>query len=264
MTVYLGKNPVGVGRIVEKKVAKTKFGATIDNFLGDVDADGNYIVPSEPIEINLAGVKAIKNNFGVSFRGNSTLKKFVADDLISVSARVFVGVFEGAAALKEISMNGIETIDQISVFENFCYSNPALERVTFAKLKEISGVSAFSYAFSGVKINPDETFPLLETIVGNGALNNFSKYSNEDVYTFSKVKKINGASTKYTCTFGSLYVKDTVWNFPSATEFTGYIFYVSSSTGEIHFAAANQAAIEACEGYDYKWGFQNATIYFDL
>lgn len=37
-----------------------------------------------------------------------------------------------------------------------------------------------------------------------------------------------------------------------------------SNATEIHFGAKNQAAIEACEGYDKKWGATNATFFFDL
>ena len=44
------------------------------------------------------------------------------------------------------------------------------------------------------------------------------------------------------------------------------IFYNCSSLTELHFGAANQAAIEASPGYSTAWGrgAGNVTIYFDL
>lgn len=41
-------------------------------------------------------------------------------------------------------------------------------------------------------------------------------------------------------------------------------FDYCTSLTEIHFAAANQATIEALDGYSYKFGATDATIYFDL
>ena len=38
----------------------------------------------------------------------------------------------------------------------------------------------------------------------------------------------------------------------------------ASCSSQIHFAAANQATIEACDGYSNKFGASSATIYFDL
>ena len=73
------------------------------------------------------------------------------------------------------------------------------------------------------------------------------------------LKKISSTGTSATFTN---YTSGQKYYFPNVSFITGKVFinYVS----EIHFAAANQAAIEACDGYDTKWGATNATIYFDL
>ena len=269
MTVYLGKNPVGVGRIVEKKVAKTKFGASVDSFLGDVDADGNYVKPSESFEVNLAGVKkAASNDFNCSFYRNEGITKFIANDLIQARGTPFSQTAYAASNLEEVHIDSLEVLD-VSVsncfYQAFGYCTK-LKKATFAKLKSVlGGGNVFYGCFAGVSLNVSEVFPSLEEIAGVSAFDNFIKYNKDDVITFLKIKKITGGQQSYNSTFGSFYAQNTVWNFPSATEFTGYIWNVGASyAGEIHFAAANQAAIEACEGYSYKWGFQNATIFFDL
>ena len=276
MTVYLGKNPVGVGRIVEKKVAKTKYGCSIDNFLGNVDADGTYIAPSEPFEVNLAGVKSVNtsNDFPYKFY-KSRIKKLTANDLVSIiGTSGFEGVCTNSQFLEEAHFDNLEEINDSYVFSNAfngCYS---VKKITFSKLKKVTGSLAFKNAFKGIGIsvpvlNIEEIFPALEEI-SNDSFNTFVDLtyhaSQGKPIIFPAVKKIIGGSSAYSKNvFGGYYVQNSVWNFPSATEFTGYIWNITSSyAGEIHFAAANQAAIEACEGYDYKWGFQNATIYFDL
>ena len=52
-------------------------------------------------------------------------------------------------------------------------------------------------------------------------------------------------------------------NLPACTKLYNQSFGQSSIT-EIHFAAANQATIEALDGYATKFGATDATIYFDL
>ena len=274
MTVYLGDKAVGANTIVE--VPKTKFGASIDNLLGTVDADGNYIPLSEPFEVNLAGVKRTTYNgyFPYKFY-KSSIKKLIANDLVSIGGSSdFVGVCEYSMQLEEAHFDNLEEINANHTFSNafrYCYN---AKKITFSKLKKVTGSSVFKDAFSGIGnsgpvLNIEEIFPALEEI-SNDVFSGFITYSYY-VYQgkpiiFPAVKKITGGSSYYTGnTFYSFYTNNTVWHFPSATEFSGYIWNNSASyPGEIHFAAANQAAIEACDGYADKWGFAGATIYFDL
>ena len=275
MTVYLGKNPVGVGRIVEKKVAKEKYGLTVDSFLGDVDADGNYVTPSEPFEVNLAGVKSVPDyGFAYKFMLNEKLIKLIANDVTSVGSGAFLYAcsaeefsnVENKNAEIEVSFDNLEIVDKAEAFKNMLYLRIGSKiKISFKKLKKIAAAQAFSSFCGLADANFDEIFPSLEEISGNSCLTNCSALMTDDVRTFSKVKKITGGATKSYRTFDAIYSRNTVWNFPSATEFTGYIWNGGTSyPGEIHFSAANQAAIEACEGYDYKWGFAGATIFFDL
>lgn len=56
---------------------------------------------------------------------------------------------------------------------------------------------------------------------------------------------------------------DTDYDYSNVTA-ANNIFYSCSALTEIHFAAANQSAIEASTGYSTKWGRSAATVYFDL
>lgn len=272
MTVYLGKNPVGVGRIVEKEVAKEKFGCSVDSFLGSVDADGNYVAPSEPVEVNLAGVKSVPQyGFYYGF-SQKKITKLLCNDVTYAGAYSFSYALtsDPAAALPVIvEFNSLEEVSENSAFAYFCAGRTTIasNKVTpyFNVLRVISGPKAFTYFGSTQALDAPSVFPALEEITGNICMETFCNFGASNLL-FPKVKKITGGSGQYQSTFGYSNLTNSVWKFPEATEFSGYIWLDSTGTSktEIHFAAANQAAIEACEGYDYKWGMSGATIYFDL
>ena len=255
------------------EIQTKKMGMSIGNIIGDVSSNGTYIPPSEPYTLDLTGVKTVDDRgFQYAFYGDKTIDKVIANDVTSVDAYGFAYAFANAPKLSHVSFDGIEEIDDTCSFYYLLYNtlSPEYAYVSFAKLKKITGNFAFSYAFGGRSITSiptmDEMFPSLEEITGERAFQYAFRPDAGNVITFSKIKKITGgtATTKATITLTSS-VRNTIWNFPSAIEFTGYVWNLGASyPAEIHFAAANQAAIEACEGYSYKWGMQGATIFFDL
>ena len=266
--------PAKIGQISGGGAPATKYGVSIDNILGDVDADGSYKSPAGDFVLDLTGVKSIKRSDDNSNKGFNSLfynedrcVAVIGNDLIDSNLRdCFYNVCALDTRLSVFEFNSIETIVAQSMF-GACnnYGNSKLVP-HFNKLKSIKSYSAtFDSAFSSAKIEPDETFPSLEYVSGTMQFNNFRKLSEGDVVVFSRIRTIVGATSAYSSTFGSIYTKNLIWKFPNATEFTGYIWYISTSyPGEIHFAAANQAALEACDGYANKWGNAGATIYFDL
>lgn len=268
MTVYLGKKPVGATKIVKKEVAKTKFGASVDTFLGDVDENGAYVKPTGEVVLDLSGVKSVCDYaFYYKFAYENHIVSVLADTVAFVGKNGFRNMCIQCTSVKTASFESLEVVDQQRAFDNsFSYS--AIESARFTKLKKISGEGAFYYAFINTKITQyDKVFPALEEVSGSSVLDSCIsvKKDNARAYALSSVKKITGSTSQYSATLGGFYFSGSKWHFPRATEFTGYIWQVGSSyTGEIHFAAANQAAIEACDRYANKWGFVSATIYFDL
>ena len=272
--LYIGDSQGTPAIIKIEEVSKKKLGASIDNLLGDVDADGNYAASTESFVLDLTGVKFIPNvapipsgtGFYYALAYNSQCVGVIGNDLVDSNQRgALAGICTNNTNLRAFEFNSLETITALGMFQScneYGYSSLVPH---FRKLKRIeSNGDTFESAFSRAKIEPDETFPLLEYVSGSTQFGNFRSFSDGDKIIFSKIKTIIGDTSKYSGTFGSLY-DSTIWKFPSATEFTNYIWNISASyPGEVHFAAANQAAIEACEGYSYKWGFAGATIYFDL
>lgn len=259
-----------IGQIGET-VPETRFGVGIGNLLGTVDADGNYIEPTKKAEINLAGVKSVPpSSFAYEFN-SYRYAGLIANDIVNVSSSSFefacnVPAANASTPAFHAEFGSLEEINNSFAFSKFFGSRPNAT-ACFPKLRKVSGQSVFAEFITTDKttMTPDTLFPALEEVSGSYVLSNFLKYNESLPMTFTKLKKITGSTSVYSAAFGYFYVNNTVWNFPSATEMTGYIWNGATTvTGEIHFAAANQAAIEACDGYADKWGFAGATIYFDL
>ena len=84
-------------------------------------------------------------------------------------------------------------------------------------------------------------------------------YNRFTEFTLPNVHTINSSYTFYSS--NSL----TKLNLPKCTTISNSSAFSNSSLTEIHFASANQAAIEASSGYANKWGRgSNCTVYFDL
>ena len=272
--LYIGDSQGTPAIIKIEEIPKKKFGVSIDNLLGNVDENGNYTAPTESFVLDLTGVKFIPKvaslpsgtGFYHTLDSNMQCVGVIGNDLVGSDQRgALAGICSTNTKLRAFEFNSLETITAQEMFQScntYGYSGLVPH---FRKLKRIeSNSKTFESAFNSAKIEPDETFPLLEYVSGSTQFGYFRSFSNGDEIIFSKIKTIVGDTSKYDGTFGSLYYS-TIWKFPSATEFTNYIWNISASyPGELHFAAANQAAIEACEGYSYKWGFAGATIYFDL
>lgn len=266
MTVYLGKKPVGVTKIVKKEVAKTKFGASVDTFLGDVDENGVYTPPTEPFTLDLTGIKTVATGgFYGRFSSGTTgeVKKIIANDLRTAYADAFRNAFE-YQDIEEATF-GVEELSANNVFRS-AFLSGRCDGVCFFNLKKVSGQSVFEQVFFNAgQTDLDKAFPVLEEISGRNAFNGFVSYVANRIYSFSSVKKIIGGASTSQAAVGSYYFKNIIWHLPRATELSGYVWNVGATyTGEIHFAAANQAALEACDGYANKWGNAGATIYFDL
>lgn len=139
MTVYLGKKPVGVTKIVKKEVAKTKFGVSIDNFLGNVDAEGNYTVPTEKYDVDLRGVKSIPIQ-GMYYA-------FLQKPVVSVDASTVVNIdsfgmgyaFDECIYLESIDFSSLETLDSYAFMSTF--RGTSLKTVSFPKLTNVASNS---------------------------------------------------------------------------------------------------------------------------
>lgn len=261
MTAYLGDKAVGVNTVVEKEVAKTKYGASVDNFLGDVDENG-ALQDLAPGNIVFNGVKSVgASQLAYAFYGKENFYSF--PDLVQVGERSFEECFRESYESTMI-YGSLETISGANYAFQLAFAAPAAwgrnSTVKFLVLKRVSGTSVFNSAFNSWRnIQFDEIFPMLEEVSGSTIFGNIIGPSNLDI-TCSSLKRITANSPL----FAASYMTD-----PSHLRFP-YVVYASGKFAKpystriltLHFAAANQSAIEACDGYADKFGASE--IYFDL
>lgn len=244
MVVYLGNKPVGVNKVVEKKVAKIKYGVSIDNILGDVDENGWLYKPTTPFVLDLAGAKRILTR--------AFYYKFYSDENIT-------GADFGT--VEEIDNTGL----QYAFYgcENLTYAN-------FAALEDV-GSNGLQNAFRGTGLTT-LSFPALKIIRLAGFEHGVRDCTALTSIDFSALETVEQGAFRYAFQKTAL----TSISFPALTNVhiaafqqtasgtTNAAFLNVPTLTEIHFRADAQAAIEATYGYSSKWGAQNASVYWDL
>lgn len=264
----------------------TKYGAGIDQWLGELNASGQLqTVTGNNVALVITDIKSLASYAlyykfvrcnalkSVSFRdlttasGSyclsytfSTCTNLVSASFpaltTSASSYAFSYTFTGCTKLQSVDFAALTSVSSTSVMQYMCNNCTALTSVTFPSLKTIgtaSGSSAnyrhFYNAFTGCTNLTTLTFPELEAIYCNGTATSHGTFANN-----ATIKKIYFPKLTYIGKTSG-YGNSTAAN---------NIFYSCSALTEIHFAAANQSAIESSTGYATKWGRSAATVYFDL
>lgn len=195
MTVYLGKNPVGIGRIVEKKVAKKKFGATVDTFLGDVNENGVLQPSTEQVDLVFDGVKEIGCDLRYKFYKNESLNYVHFNDLITISnERVFSNTFNSCTNLIEADFNNLSSIGGFYGCD-YMFSKSGLQSINLEKLTTITGNYSCYYMFSECKFLKNIDLNNLINITGSNACSHmFYDCSALETVILNKLKTVNGGS----------------------------------------------------------------------
>lgn len=297
---------------MESGGSSEKYGATVDTFLGDVDASGVLQIPTAQTDLVFDGVTDLAN-FALQYRfyENSTVSSASFPQLVQMSGGSAFDHCFGGTPIENISFPVLQSVTGYRGFYD-AFVDSSIQSVSFPALTTVSGSSGFNYAFSNCGEITSASFPVLEEVTGDAAFSYCFHYCSAlTSVSFPKLKKIGSdtatstnyshfgnafASTKVTslefpeltaiyCTgsgaysgtfysngtiqkmyFPKLTVIDKAPAYTSTSTSHNYIFSRCNSLTELHFGAANQAAIEATEGYPTLWGrgAGNATVYFDL
>ena len=221
MTILYGNKQVDVLHVSKPN---SKYGAKVDNFLGDVDETGLLKPPSgDVLNLSFNNVKFIEGDhiLAYKFANAQNIGKVDFPDLTSVymSYSLFNAFFK--SSIKEINFPELTEITEQS-FSNICARCYYLTSVNLPKLKILRS-KALEGAFS------------------------YAGYFDTNGFTTISFPSLNSVATD---AFG---IDNNTYAFLGCIKLT-----------EIHFRANMQATIEAMTGYTAKWGATNATIYFDL
>ena len=293
--------PAKIGQISGGSAPATKFGVSIDNLLGDVDADGKLSVPYGDFVFNGAGIKSLDMSaLAYRFTTQDTLKslpitKILLPDLLQAGTNSLAYVANSARFLIEADLGLITDISEANVLLHAFEGATSLATVRAPNVTTISGSFACQNAFEYTSLTSN-AFPNLTTISGDSACKYMYRGCTFDALGLDNLTTISGASA---CQYMFNSLKIDVAEFPKLTTITGsqacrYWFQLStvkkvyfpalttvdtnvfgnsagngafascSQLTEIHFRADAQATIEAMSGYAAKWGASSASIFFDL
>jgi hypothetical protein len=155
--------------------SSTKYGASIDNFLGDVDSNGVLQKPSEQVDLVFTGVKglsgsALKSRFlsifflvkSVSFPDLETI-----DGDNALESAFEGGIIDGSghsyAGLTSISFPKLRTISGNFAFQRTFYTQHGITGVEFPSLSSLTGYRAFQYCFYANAHLTSISFPALKS-----------------------------------------------------------------------------------------------------
>lgn len=248
--------------------------------------DGNTNITSVDMNnlVTIDGSNAMTN----TFYGCSNLTTISFPNLVTISGdSVMSSCFRSCTSLIELNFPKLKTINGTNSFNNMCNRCNSLTTVNFSSVETITGSGVMTNAFYNCSNLTTISFPKLKTIgtnsssTNNGHLSSFlPSNSNVTTLTFPELEAIytnGGTSGSYGSLSNNPYLQKLY--FPKLTTITygdwastanraacKNTFYGCSALTELHFAAANQSAIQATDGYSTAWGrwAGNVTIYFDL
>lgn len=240
MSLYLGRKKVGTNNTIVKGVPKVKFGATIDDMLGEVNEKGEYLPPSVGWHFDGSSIKKIPNN------GMSQICAYNVVTSVDFSNLEWVGAGGLLGAFRD------------------CY---IVGHLNLSKLG-YSGSSGLNSAFYGCKITSVDLSQLKQTY-GNALQSTF--YNNNvaslDVRNLTTVAN----ATFQTAFYGNAPENGRVDVYLPA-DGSGWatgampanVWSNSPTITEIHFSAHSEEWVSKQTGYASKFGATNADIYFDL
>ena len=273
-----------------------RFGGNYDIWVGAVDANGKlgFSTVSDPVDLVFTGVKDV-DTWALAYAfytGNTKSVKSVSfPDLEDVTGTYALSdAFYSQKKLTSVSFPKLMHVSGGNAFHNAFRFSRGIVEVSFPSLLTVVGVSAFSNSFEGVSTLTSISFPVLtqigsntHTYSSNGGAQFYSVITNPiacNTLSFPELTAIYCTGTvPFDGTFAynsalqridlpKLSVIDISPAYTGTSSLSSHknIFYGCSKLTEIHFGAANQAAIEATEGYSTLWGrgAGNATVYFDL
>ncbi len=224
-------------------VEKTKFGVTVDAFLGDVNTSGELQPPSWEGELDFNGVKTIlENGLYNKFRDVTGITKVSFPSLNEVNNYGIYNAFNGCTGIVSLDLTSLRSIGLYGLSAAF-QSCTAITNVDLNLLQSVNNYG-LQNAFSGCTALTSVGLDSLSIIRANSLNNAFYNCQQLTVISFPSLKTVSANSFATSALNGA---------FRSCTGIT-----------EIHFRSDMQSQIEATTQYANKWGATNATIYFDL
>lgn len=228
----------------------SKYGATADTFLGDIDADGVLQNANTPTNLTFTGVKNMSyitsggSTLGVLFRRFQNLNSI---RVVSFPDWIHYGIVSQGAVLQNAFYNS--SITKLlcpkvlravnNDFNSVCTNCPELEEINFDELSSISYEnSVFANAFNGCTKLKSARFPCLITCNGSYVFQNaFANSGIEHLYFYFR----NNSSSVGNGIFASMLtgVTGCTIHLPSNLNPSGGSTVISSMSGYPNFGGTS-------------------------
>lgn len=225
-----------------------KYGCTIDDILGNIDANGVLQSPANDYNLVFTGVKDIADYaLYYKFYYLSHLKSVSFPDLVTVSGTYTSYYMAPESDVISASFPELTTISGVRGLSYMFINCRSLTSVSFPKLTTISGNYGLAYAFSGCRNLTSVSFPELTTLTGGSSLNTiFNACFNLESIFFPKLT---------TSSFGN--ATDQFADMMRSTR--------TDITHTIHFPSNLQSTIQGLQGYPNFGGTSGYVVLsFDL
>ena len=244
-TQNLSNLPTAINSI---PVLASKYGATMDNLVGNTNSNGVLQTPSGTFSLIFTGVKDI-SGYALYYKYTRTVVTSVSfPDLVEINGnQAMYSCFNNCGNLVSVYFTNLITISGSLSMYNCFYNCTGLTSVYFTNLTTISGGSAMSECFGYCSHLTSIYFPKLVTLSAANCMNN--------------------------CFIGCSNITDIYFNTLTTTSFGSYTnqFYgLLNSTGSsvihtLHFPSNLQNTIAGLNGYPTFGGTSGYVICaFDL
>lgn len=276
--------------VKEVVVGDTRFGLSLNNLLGYVDENGTYKVDNVTFVFDGTGIKNLgyrlyfpenllltevnlKDLLKLDYQAYSESSFINCSNITSINLDSLTRICYGSAtymfsntSITSIKMNSLSSIFESGSAQFMFSCCPLLKTVELNSLNVIEGDYAAAYMFLECDIE-NLLMPNLHRITGEAAcMYMFANNYNLQTFTFESLQSATGqnclAGMFSNCTsLQSVYFPQLI---EISSHVSNYIFSECNNLTEIHFREDMQSMIEECDGYPFKFGASNATIYFDL
>lgn len=254
-TLYIGDQKV-CPAIVTGGGTSEKYGASIDNMLGDVDANGSLQESTETFNLVFNGVKILEESYVLAYK------------------------FYRFSNLTGVSFPDLEIIQTGSYILQYAFSNASITSISFPKLQTIYALGAFQAAFSFNSALTQVDFPELTTITGAAVTDGqtafsqcFTRCTSLAQISFPKLNLIDKASIFSNCFSYCTSIQHIYFNALKTTSFGSNVNQFNNmmtSTGTtvthtIHFPSNLESTISGLTGYPLFGGTSGYVVLsFDL
>lgn len=271
MGLFLGNQLISPAELIKEGGSNSKFGITIDNFIGNVDSNGKLLSPDNINGITFTGVTEINYSaMKFAFPYHNMLGTVSFPDLTVIYDGGMESAFMGNA-ITSISFPSLTRVKNNGLSQTFYYNNIATLDLSSLSVVESYGMMT---TFANNQITTLDLSSL--TTVGDGGLNGTFQSNQLVNVTFPSLTHIglNGLSftlsnqlnpNDYSTTLQSVsFPALTSSSFDSGDE-TAFDYMLSSDDGVVvHFPSNLQSVIGNWQSVIDGFGGTNTTVLFDL